>query len=58
MEWWEDFQEESEGLLLVLHLGSDWSGSPESAPYMCWVLRMAALDLGRLAEQLLVVIQR
>ena len=29
----EDFQEkESEGLLPVLHLSSDWSGSPEIAP--------------------------
>ena len=30
MEWWEDFQEdESEELLPVLHLSSDWSGSPK-----------------------------
>ena len=37
VEWWEDFQEEeSEGLLPVLHLGSDWAGSSVTAPYMCW----------------------
>ena len=32
--WWEDFhEEESEGLLPVLHLGSDWPSSPKTAPY-------------------------
>ena len=32
--WWEDFhEEESKGLLPVLHLCSDWSGSPQVAPY-------------------------
>ena len=34
--WWEDFhEEESEGLLPVLHLGSDWVSSPNTAPYKC-----------------------
>ena len=34
MVWWEDFhEEESEGLLPVLHLGSDWPSSPSDAPY-------------------------
>ena len=32
--WWEDFhEEESEGLLPVLHLGSDWLSSPSGVPY-------------------------
>ena len=32
--WWEDFhEEESKGLLLVLHLVSDWLSSPSGAPY-------------------------
>ena len=34
--WWEDFhEEESEGLLPVLHLSSDWPSSPQVAPYEC-----------------------
>ena len=34
--WWEDFHEEdSEGLLLVLHLNSDWLSSPRAPPYKC-----------------------
>ena len=36
MVLWEDFdEEESEGLLPVLHLCSDWPGSPQVAPYEC-----------------------
>ena len=32
--WWEDFhEEEGEGLLPVLHLGSDWPSSPVDAHY-------------------------
>ena len=35
VEWWEDFhEEESEKLLPVLHLSSDWSGSSVTPPYM------------------------
>ena len=34
--WWEDFhEEESEALLLVLHLCSDWPSSPNAPPYKC-----------------------
>ena len=50
--WWEDFheeesEEESKGLLLVLHLGSDWPGSPKLAPYK----RQMRLDSGCLRHQ-------
>ena len=35
VEWWEDLQEEeSEELLSVLHLSSEWSGSSFTPPYM------------------------
>ena len=41
--WWEDFHEEdSEGLLPVLDLGSDWLSSPSAPPYKC----QACLQLG------------
>ena len=34
--WWEDFHEEdSEGLLSVLQLSSDWLSSPSAPPYKC-----------------------
>ena len=40
VEWSEDFhEEESEGLLSVLHLSSDWLGSPSAPPYKCQVHR-------------------
>ena len=39
----KDFHdEESEGLLPVLHLGSDWLSSHSAGPYKCW----ARLHLG------------
>ena len=50
--WWEDFhEEESEGLLPVLHLGSDWPSSPNAPPYKC----QARLQLGCLRHSGLLV---